>query len=109
MGNDRHDGLHTSSSVGAAVVVVKAHDVILTEVIATLHLDEDQRLSGAGVGDPVCCVHGHIDGCSWMHVELFAVECGAAGPVDDEPVLFSSLVPLIAEPPPAATVMRLTL
>jgi hypothetical protein len=38
--------------VGSTEVVVEADDVVLTEVVAALHLDEDQPCGRSRVGDP---------------------------------------------------------
>jgi hypothetical protein len=51
----------SGSAVGSTEIVVEAHDVVLAEVVAALHLDEDQRLGASRVRDamsrlPACTV-----------------------------------------------------
>src|ERR1017187_8913216 len=93
---------HSPRSTGhallaAPVVVVQPHDVILAEVVAVLHFDEDQRIL-AGVVDPMRPPDGNIDGLTRPDRDHLAVESDGALAGHHEPVLRPAGIPLIAEP-----------
>src|SRR5688572_568984 len=70
----------------AAVGVLDAHDVVLTEVAARLHLDDLQDL-GAGVLDPVHCADRYVGRFVLAEVEDLVVARDAGAALDDDPVL----------------------
>src|ERR1035441_4922693 len=93
---------HSPRSTGRAllaapVVVVQPHDVILAEVVAVLHFDEDQRIL-AGVVDPMRHPDGNIDGLTRPDRDHLAVKGDGALAGHHEPVLRPAGMPLIAEP-----------
>ena len=81
--------------LGAAVVVVEADDVVLAEVVALLHLDEDEGLV-AGVAHPVGGAERDVDGLARDDLVVDVVEGDDGGAGDDEPVLLAAVVLLVA-------------
>ncbi len=79
-----------------AVVVVEADDVVLAEVAALLHLDEQQRLVAA-VLDAVRGAHGDVDGLARRDLLHHVVEGDRGRACDDEPVLGALGVALVAQ------------
>jgi len=67
-------------------VVFKPFDVILTEVRAGLHLDED-NLALAGVPDPMSGTYGNVDGFPLSQPDLLAIQHDNWGPSHDRPLL----------------------
>src|SRR5215831_14181042 len=87
----------TPNSAMAAVVVGEALDVVFAEVRAVLHLDEHER-TRTPVRDAVCGAHRDVDRLSGSD-DLFDIVEGHDGvALDDEPVLGSLAVPLVAQP-----------
>src|SRR5262245_40662464 len=87
------------SSADAAEVVLEADDVVLTEVLAVLHLDEHE-VGGAGVLDAVRRTLFDVDRDPGPAFELLVVQRDDAMPAHDEPVLGTARVLLVAEPLP---------
>jgi hypothetical protein len=86
---DQARGALSDGAASSTEIVFGAHDVVLAEVIAAQHLDQDQRLDCSRVRDAMSRLGGHIDGSAGDHVELVAVGGGAACAADDEPVFFT--------------------
>ena len=85
--------------VEAPVVVVQALDVVLTEAGSVLDLDEHQGLR-ARVLDPVSRADRSADRHPGIHLVRTAVDGDLAPPANDEPVLGTVGVALIAEAVP---------
>ncbi len=77
-------------------VVLQADDVVLTEVVAVLDLDEDQVLA-TRVLDPVCGAEGDVDRASRPDADADTVEGDDAVALEDEPMLGPTVVHLVAE------------
>ena len=70
----------------ASVVIFQADNVILTEVVAMLDLNEHER-NMAGVPDPVGCANRDIDCISSPHVDAVAVKSDDSLSANHEPML----------------------
>src|SRR5680860_328525 len=81
---------------GSSEIVVDTLDIVLTEIVADLNLDEDKGF-GAGVAYSVELAGADIDGVADSNVTGPAVEDNLVGPADDKPVLRTTGMTLVAE------------
>src|SRR5580693_6613647 len=99
--NDRVGPAASSSSMRTELgrpseVVLESHDVVLAEVGAVLHFDEDDR-HRAVVLAPVRLPNGDVDARAGTEVVLDAVEDDGRLAAHDEPVLGALGVELVAQ------------
>jgi len=85
------------SRPGPAVVVLEAHDVVLAEVVAVLHLDEHHG-AALRVLDAVVGADRDVHGVPRRQVARHPVEGHPRRAAHDEPVLGAPGVALVAEP-----------
>jgi hypothetical protein len=81
---------------GSPEIVVDTLDIVLTEIVADLNLDEDQRVR-AGVAYSVKLAGANIHGIADSNVTGLAIEDNLAGPTDDKPVLRPMSMKLVTE------------
>jgi hypothetical protein len=79
-----------------AVVVAQANDVVLAEVVTMLHFNEHQG-HRASVLNPMGSATRHIDGVTSQCFHSAAVQADYALPRDNQPMLSTPLVPLVAQ------------
>src|SRR3954471_20338990 len=84
------------TALRAAEVVFDADDVVLAEVLAVLHLDEDEEL-GPRIGDAVGRPERDVDGRVRRDLDVDAVERDETFTGHDEPVLRALVVLLVAQ------------
>jgi hypothetical protein len=78
------------------VIIVKADDIVLTEVVAVLDLNEHQR-NWASVLDAVSNTTGDVDSISRADLDGAAVKGDDPVPGDHEPVLGTARMRLVTE------------
>src|SRR5215470_1921730 len=81
---------------GSAVVVLAADDVVLAQIGAVLHLDQDHR-NPAGVLDPVPRAAWNVDGAARLEPLRPAGDDHPRGAGDHHPVLGAEAMPLQAQ------------
>ena len=81
-----------------AVVVLEATDVVLAEVVAALHLDDDQ-LVVVPVGDPVWDTHADLDAAADLDLHRLPVDRAGRRAGHHDPVLGAAPVGLVGQPP----------
>ena len=69
-----------------SVDVVEAHDVVLAEIAADLHLDQFER-DLAGIGEPMDAADRDIDRFVLVHAADVVAERDLGGALDHHPVL----------------------
>jgi hypothetical protein len=90
------------------VVVVKADDIVLAEIVAVLDLNEHQW-NMTGVLDPVGDTARNIDSIPWADLDGAAVKGDDPMPRDHEPVLGAPRMRLVTEALAGAHLDRLDL
>ena len=73
-------------ALSASVDVVEAHDVVLSDIAADLHLDQFER-DLAGIGEPVNAFDWDINGFVFVHAAHVVAERDLGCPFDHDPVL----------------------
>ena len=76
-------------------IILQPHNVILAQIIAALHFDEDHLLH-VGILDPVRRAYRYVDVFAGFENDLSVVESDFRHPPRDEPVLGAARVLLIA-------------
>src|SRR6266404_4944761 len=84
------------TSAGAAKVVLQPHDVILAEIAAALHFNEDQQL-GAGILDAMGSSDVDVDRFACQDSDFFVVKRNFGSAGNDEPVLCALRMFLITQ------------
>lgn len=85
-------------SAGSSEVVFQTLDVILAEIVAALHLDEHE-VGVTGVADPMSTTHRNVERVADEEPARRTVKGHLGLATDDKPVLHSSHMALIAQPP----------
>src|SRR5689334_13439927 len=69
-----------------SVLVVEAHDVVLAEIIAALHLDQHEGV-GAGIFEAMHRLDGNVRRLIRFELEYVIAASDARAAVDDDPML----------------------
>ena len=83
-------------STRSTVIVLKALNIVFTEIRPTLDLDEDQLLC-SDVLDPVSRTLRHVDRIAGLEADLAAIKSHFGGSSDDHPVFRAVGVLLVAQ------------
>src|SRR5437667_9352270 len=88
-GSERLEVFHLSRgrpSLAAPIDVVEAHDVVLAEIAADLHLDQFER-DLARIGEPMNAADRDIDGFVFVHAAHVIAERDLGRSLDYDPML----------------------